>query len=120
MDDCAIPKDTMEGLTGGYMVQVIDIPMTLQHLGPKGNEENITRVSKLRVFSLYLEMKRVSVVRSRTLLYISTRNAGVALRCLFFGVWISPSKYVNENQTSRYLVRLSGKYPWKSRVKWEK
>lgn len=82
----------MEGLSDGYMVQVIDIPMTLEHLGPKVKEENIALISVLRVPSPYLEMKRVNVVRTRTLLYISIRNAGVTLRCLFFGrryLWLS-------------------------------
>lgn len=39
----------MEGLSDGYMVQGIDIPMTLQHLELKGNEENIALMSALRV-----------------------------------------------------------------------
>lgn len=69
---------TMEGLSDEHTVQVIEIPMTLEHLGPKGYEGNIALISALRVPSPYFEMKRVNVVRSRTFHYIS-RNAGVTL-----------------------------------------
>lgn len=68
----------MEGLSDEHTVQVIEIPMTLEHLGPKGYEGNIALISALRVPSPYFEMKRVNVVRSRTFHYIS-RNAGVTL-----------------------------------------
>jgi hypothetical protein len=53
-------------------MQIIDIPMTLQQLELKGNEENAASISFLRVSSPYLQTDKVNVIKSRSIPHIST------------------------------------------------